>query len=190
MVLLASFLDEVLALFASVFWNWQYEHGNYLIRLLEAAGAAVELLSKTASSVIPTGMSTHIWICVLTSLTVIPFSFVLRHRRWAKKYVKLSNSIRISTGCNTNLVEHVARFVSFFHNVDDDFVSAAIPSSNFLSSSIWEQETFTFSCDGFERQEQDSSWWWNQETGQWKRAGKIQLYWTTSDIFHVLQRTS
>lgn len=46
-------LDEV-----QCAWDWQYEHGNYLVRLLEAAGGTVEFLSKTASS-IPAGMSIH-----------------------------------------------------------------------------------------------------------------------------------
>ncbi|KAG0572988.1 hypothetical protein KC19_VG139400 [Ceratodon purpureus] len=32
-----------------------YQHGNHLVRLLEAAGGTVEFLSKTASS-IPAGM--------------------------------------------------------------------------------------------------------------------------------------
>lgn len=101
-----------------------------------------------------------------------PVSFVLQHT-WQYHYNNLKWMQKQSSRTN---------------------VFAGISSANFLNSLIlnlsrwfWEQEKFYSPVWSVWT---TGSWWWNQESGQWKRGGKIQPYSTSIDIFHVLQKTS
>lgn len=128
-----------------VLWNRQYEHGNYLVRLLEAAGATVNLLSKTSSSsIISSGMS---------NLRVV--SSVSDHRMWAN----WNRNIQIALESLQHVkVTQYRRFMSSFDGVlpyDAEFFN--LRAMKFVNFSMGlNNRSRREAADGGETQRRDS----------------------------------